>query len=779
MSRRTVKHGQNVFRVLWGTYIRNALIPIVFIELALIAAYLITNYIIRDENIATMQRSAQESLLETASLESDVITSQLNGVIEMVDLFAALVGQAYDKPHDASEQERSRYTHSDNGVWHTRTKTPGAAMFYSSITSVGENEKRKAWQLVQIDPLMKQLVESSSLVTQAYLNTHDSMNRIYPPFDVLDQYPFDLNVTDYNFYYEADAEHNAQRQVVWTDVYIDPAGQGWMASAIAPVYRNNTDFLEGVVGLDIQVSEIIRQVLALSLPWDGYALLVDSSGTIMAMPEAAEKDWQLQELTEHDYATAIKQDTFKPEAFNLFKREDSIQLAQGMTSADIGVVELELADEPKLAAWSLIPGADWHLVVVADQARLYSDANALKARVDQIAIGMILSLLAFYLLFMVYLYRKSIQVSLKLSQPMGGLRRMIRAIGEGRYQPQPVATDITELAEVSNGLIEMGHTLAQNRAELDEANRRLASLNQALEARVRERTHKLQQVNADLHREQEEQNRLIEELKETQAQLIQSEKMASVGLLATGVAHEINNPLAFVSANVSMLHDYAPTLMRLCKKAEEQPPELWGDHSDGVEQQKLYAAIGDVIVDLLEDSVEGVRRIRHITESLLEFSHSGDTSWQDCDVNHCIETTLAICGHEYKYKARVETVLVPDLPLIRAVPAQLNQVIMALVVNAAQAITNEGVIRVRTCHEGESVSFSVCDTGCGIEPANLNRVFEPFFTTKEVGKGTGLGLAVAYGIIKAHNGKIEVESTLGEGSCFRVVLPLQGGHSQG
>lgn len=771
------KGGQekSVFRVLWGTYIRNALIPIIFIELALIAAYLATNYIIRDENIATMQRSAQESLLETARIESDVIKAQLQGVEEMTDLFAALVAQAYEQPYTPDEQELNRYDVSDTGVWHTRPDTAGAAMFYSSITAIGAAERAKARQLVQIDPLMKQLVDSSSLVTQAYLNTYDSMNRIYPPFDVVAQYPFDLDVRDYNFYYEADAERNPERKAVWTDVYIDPAGQGWMASAVAPVYRQGTDFLEGVVGLDIQVAEIIRQVLSLRLPWDSYALLVDSSGTIMAMPQAAEADWQLSELTDHDYATAIEQDTFKPEEFNLFQRDDSQPLAQGLNRSEAGVVALELDGLPKLAAWSRIPGADWHLLVVADQARLYADANALKERVDQIAVGMILALLAFYLLFMVYLYRKSVHVSRSLSEPTLGLREMIQSIGQGQYQPQPVQTEIAELSAVSRGLTRMGSDLEHSRQQLDEANQRLESLNQALEVRVQERTRELLHANTELRHEREEQGRLIQQLKDTQAQLVQSEKMASVGVLATGVAHEINNPLAFVSANVSMLNEYVPALIRLYEGAEtrlvETEREELAQQLVQQEQREGYAHIREELPSLLDDSLEGIRRIRHITSSLLEFAHTGDTVLTDCDLNHCIETTLVICRNEYKYKAQLHTDLDPNLPLIKAVPAQLNQVIMALVVNAAQAIQNEGEIRIKSYGTDDEVVFEVCDTGCGIEPEQLGHIFEPFFTTKEPGEGTGLGLAVAYGIVNTHEGRIEVDSTPGEGSCFRVLLP--------
>ncbi len=771
-----VKHSRgqekSVFRVLWGTYIRNALIPIVFIELALIVAYLATNYLVRDQNIATMQRSAQESLLETARIESEVITAQLKGVAEMTDLFATLMQHAYDQPYMPDEQELARYGFSDNGVWYTRPDTPGAAVFYSAFTEVGEAEQAKAWQLAQVDPLMKQLVDSSLLVTQAYLNTYDSMNRIYPGFDVLEQYPFDMNIPEYNFYYEADAEHNPERKVVWTDVYIDPAGQGWMASAIAPVYRTGTDFLEGVAGLDIRVSEIIRQVLALHLPWDSYALLVDSTGTIMAMPKAAERDWQLQELTDHDYATAIMQDTFKPEEFNLFRRDDSQPLALGLSQSDSGVVALELDGLPKLAAWSRIPGADWHLLVVADQSSLYADANALKQRVDQIGMGMILALLAFYLLFMVYLYRKSVKVSLRLSEPMRGLRRMIYQIGEEQYRPEPVVSDIVELSAVSAGLTDMALTLEQSRNQLDEANRRLEGMNQALEQRVEERTQKLKHTNEALRHEREEQARLIQKLKDTQAQLVQSEKMASLGVLATGVAHEINNPLAFVSANVSILNDYVPALLRLHQGAVDLMADAERTALKKLEQQEKFAYMEEDLPDLLADSLEGIRRIRHITESLLEFSHAGDTVWQPCDINHCVETTLVICRHEYVNKAQILTELEPSLPTAQAVPAQINQVIMALVVNAAQAIQGNGQIRISTSRIDNEIRIRVEDNGAGIAPQDLDHIFEPFYTTKDVGQGTGLGLAVTYGIVSAHHGRIEVDSTPGEGSCFNVMLPI-------
>ncbi len=761
-----------VFSVLWNTYIRNALIPIIVIELALIGAYLATNYVIRDENIAMLHNSAQQSLQEISRLEASGIKAQLDAVSEMTTVYAARLQEALDTPYDAGGNERQRYATSPDGVWHTTDDNGGAALYYSALTAVGEPQREKAWRLAQLDPLMKQLVDHSALVTQIYFNSYDSMNRIYPFFKVEEQYPARMNIPEYNFYYDADASHNPGRGVVWTDVYIDPAGQGWMTSAIAPVYRRNGDFLEGVAGLDIQVSEIIQQVLSMKLAWNSYALLLDSSGTILAMPRLAEADWNLKELTQHDYQSAILEDTFKPEDFNVYHREDTRALAERLQQSASGMVGLTLNGQPKLAAWARIPGANWHLLVVADEGALYADANALKQRFDQVALGMILGLILFYLLFMAYLYRKSLQVSRRLSQPMKALEGMIQRIGEGDYTPPAPRFEIRELQHISDGLLLMGAELAQNRSEIQAAQERMSAMNQMLEAKVVTRTRELEDANQKLRGEQSEQTRLISQLQNTQSQLVQSEKMASVGQLAAGVAHEINNPLAFVSANIGCMKDYAIALMGLQRDTEEllAATDLELKFGD-LQQHYDYPVIREEMPDLLADSVEGVRRIKRIVDNLLEFSHIGNTDWQPASINHCVETTLVICRNEYKYKAKLITEL-GDLPLIQCIPSQINQVVLALLVNAAQAIEKEGEIRVRTYEDGGGVVLSVCDTGCGIEAENLKRIFDPFYTTKEVGQGTGLGLAVAYGIVTAHQGRISVESEPGKGSCFNVWLPM-------
>jgi signal transduction histidine kinase len=177
------------------------------------------------------------------------------------------------------------------------------------------------------------------------------------------------------------------------------------------------------------------------------------------------------------------------------------------------------------------------------------------------------------------------------------------------------------------------------------------------------------------------------------------------------------------------------------------------------------------VAELIEESMEGLKRVKDIVLALRDFSHVGETGWRTADLHIGLDSTLAIVAHEIKYKASVEKHY-GDLPEITCVAPQLNQVFMNLLVNAAQAIKERGVITIRTGRDGDMVWVEVSDTGAGISPENLHRIFEPFFTTKPVGSGTGLGLSLSYGIVKTHGGRIDVASTLGSGTTFTVRLPI-------
>ncbi len=291
----------------------------------------------------------------------------------------------------------------------------------------------------------------------------------------------------------------------------------------------------------------------------------------------------------------------------------------------------------------------------------------------------------------------------------------------------------------------------------------------------------------EMQKKNQELERVLKELKETQAHLLQSEKMASIGQLAAGIAHEINNPVGFIDSNLKTLHDYASDMKEIIKgqmKAIENLIEKRpGDYQLETLKQEMKRLEEDYDMDfVLEDMdqligqcLEGTNRVKQIVRDLKEFSHADHGELEYADLNKGMESTLNIVWNELKYKATLEKEYEQELPPLLCYPQQLNQVFMNLLVNAAQAIENKGKIIISTKRVSvprDGIEIVVEDTGCGISDEIKNRIFDPFYTTKPVGKGTGLGLNVSYKIIKAHGGKIEVESEVGKGSRFVVFLPF-------
>jgi PAS domain S-box-containing protein len=286
----------------------------------------------------------------------------------------------------------------------------------------------------------------------------------------------------------------------------------------------------------------------------------------------------------------------------------------------------------------------------------------------------------------------------------------------------------------------------------------------------------LRDSNQALTQERAEQKLLIVKLEEAQNQLLQSEKMASIGQLAAGVAHEINNPIGYVNSNLGSLDKYIQSLFDLVAAYEQAESAI----ADGEALSRVQAAkrgadlefLREDVVALLSESREGITRVKKIVQDLKDFSHVDESEWQIADLHQGLESTLNIVWNEIKYKAEVVKVYV-DLPEVECLPSQLNQVFMNLLVNAAHAIEVRGTITLRTGVEGEEVWVEIADTGKGIAPENLNRIFDPFFTTKPVGKGTGLGLSLSYSIVQRHHGRIEVTSVAGKGTTFRICLPVR------
>ena len=324
-------------------------------------------------------------------------------------------------------------------------------------------------------------------------------------------------------------------------------------------------------------------------------------------------------------------------------------------------------------------------------------------------------------------------------------------------------------------------SLALERSLMDEENRRrehsvrqlaeeLDLVNRSLEERVQSRTRSLEEKNRELLA-------LNARLSQAQEQLVQSEKLASIGQLAAGVAHEINNPIGFIHSNFRSLKLYMEQMFTALAAFEEAESAI----TDGATRDKLRQTREETELEFLKTDIpalmgeceEGLARVRKIVHDLKDFSHVDHSmEWQWADIHRGIDSTLNIINSEIKYKADVAKQY-GDVPEIQCLPSQLNQVIMNLVINAAHAMeARRGTITLRTGREGAHVWIEVEDQGCGIPKENLQRIFDPFFTTKPIGKGTGLGLSLSYGIVQRHGGAITVQSIPAKGSIFRVVLPI-------
>ncbi len=286
-------------------------------------------------------------------------------------------------------------------------------------------------------------------------------------------------------------------------------------------------------------------------------------------------------------------------------------------------------------------------------------------------------------------------------------------------------------------------------------------------------------------RKNEEIHSLNNRLEDTQAQMFQSEKMASIGHLAAGVAHEINNPTGFVNSNLKTLSDYQTDIGKLIQKYKELIVSLASEENRAglndammhqIQQLTDFESEIDVeflmedITDLIGDCREGTERIKKIIIDLKSFAHPGEDKVQATDINSGLESTLNVVNNEIKYKATVHRDF-GEIPKVRGYPQQLNQVFMNILINAAQAIPSKGDIHIKTRRKNEDVEVRISDNGCGIAEENLSKIFDPFFTTKDVGKGTGLGMNIAYNIIKKHNGSIDVHSEIDKGTVFTIRIP--------
>ncbi len=314
-----------------------------------------------------------------------------------------------------------------------------------------------------------------------------------------------------------------------------------------------------------------------------------------------------------------------------------------------------------------------------------------------------------------------------------------------------------EVGKLARVLKQMTENLREAFGKNEQINQELMQLTETLEQRVEARTEELSQA--------------LTRLKETQSQLVQSEKMVSLGQLVAGIAHELNNPISSIYANIPILKEYLSELLELVETLSEQ-----GKMSEQALKQRLdemdYEFLREDVFTLLKGQADAAQRIRDIVLSLRNFSRLDEQELKQVDLNESIDNTLNILRHEFKHRITVHKDYRLSQP-VECFAGEINQVVMNILVNASQAIEGDGHIRISTALTAENQALiEIQDDGPGIPDAILNKIFDPFFTTKPVGEGTGLGLSISYGIIEKHHGSIRIDNVVPHGARFRIRLPL-------
>ncbi|MDM7997513.1 MAG: ATP-binding protein [Acidobacteriota bacterium] len=390
----------------------------------------------------------------------------------------------------------------------------------------------------------------------------------------------------------------------------------------------------------------------------------------------------------------------------------------------------------------------WSVGVEIDQADVFRPIKAMSYWLFGATI-----LLASLVVFFTYLIARGITV------PVKTLIRSALTIAQGNFKERVPIRSSDEVGILASAFNDMAKALALRETQLQELNRNLETM-------VHDRTLELENSHEAL-------KRAYLDLQSAQEQLIQTEKMASLGQLVAGIAHEIKNPLNFIYGNTGFLADYTQKLQSLLESFERLPSISDEDRAElsRLKESMHYAFIKEDLKTLIDNFTEGARRINTIVSDLRTFSRMDTDRIADVDIHASLEMSLNLMRNQYKNRIEVHKEY-GVIPKIQGYSGKLNQVFMNLLSNAFHAIQGKGDVWIRTRSNDSVVEIEIEDNGIGIPKENLKRIFEPFFSTKPVGQGTGLGLSISYGIIEQHQGKIHVNSTPQKGTSFVVRLPI-------
>ncbi len=801
-----------LFQWIWRSYLKTSLVPLLVVEIALIATYFLSNQFANKENVKTIVEVAENQLLHLADRESNGINHQLDAIVNATSYLQTYSTDVMSGKNLLQRDDSKRFALSKDGAYYTTKEADnvdGSAVFYSGFVPIGKAEKEKAIRSAALDPALKSVKKTFPLIAQTYINTFDSMNRIYPYFDVISQYPAKMDIPSYNFYYEADAKHNPSRGVVWTDAYIDPAGQGWMTTCSAPVY--NGDFLEGVVGVDITIKTIVDEVKAMQIPWNGYGVLIDKSGTILALPSAGEDDWGIKNMTESDYSDAIKKDTFRTEDYNLYLKKPDI--AATFKEKNSGV-EYTTLSEKSILAWATVPSTSWKLLIVVPTETIFEPSNSLSARLNNIAWLMISGMLVFYSIFFTMLYRQSKKMSVSLSEPLEEMNGIVSDIAQGHHISLKHEFFVKELDSTASGILKMGTQLesAKQAREIAaaELNKRTEQLQIVFDVSpsgyiLVNHQHEILLVNKVVSAltglnlvellempEQKFWERLSNQAKEPISEFENAHELQHIELirprhvsLLCGV-RDIYLPNGGLLGKLYFLHDITKEeeanriksefLMSATHELRTPLATIHG-YAELLNSGMIPTEMQPEIIEMIyAQSSWLINMINELLDlSRIEERAGADFVIEAHKLSDLVQETITDFvipeGREAVIYAPFESELRLNVDKIK-----FKQALNNIIDNAYKYSPNGGNVWINVNYDATQhlVEIEVRDVGLGLSEDDISHVFDRFFRVDKTGNvaGVGLGLSLSKEIFNLFNSDIYIQSVPNEGSSVMVRFKL-------
>lgn len=818
---------------MYRSFIRNALLPLMLVEAVLVAVYFLTQSMMQQDSMAQTHAEAEYTLKHSAQREALIVQQELNHLEQTLTVLQRDIQRILNTPIETSilhSEEAQRYRTTENGVFYTDRDQGGAAAFYSARTPLSQQDHRMALHMAKLDPLMQDFYALNPWITALYFNTADNYHRIYPWMDTHQQYPDHVDITAFNFYYQADPTHNPERQTIWTETYLDPAGQGWTISLVAPVYLEPNAPMSGVVGIDISAETLVEHIEQLKVPWSGYAALMDSNGSLLAVPPQGRLDLNVPSTPNLPTRSTLNKNVLlktHEAGHHQHMKQNLMEAIQH--SPENGALHITLNQQAFTVAWAQIPHTQWQLLTLAKDQNLYASTHQLYASYQQLGYVMITGLLLFYIGFLGYIWRHSRVIANNIASPLHQLHDQLGLIGAGQYQQPALQSPIFEIHQAGQAVQRMGHLLAQSAAAAEQQHLRLQ---QVLETTTENIWHidlahdRYQCSPGFAHRlgltpdelaHWEDLNPLIHP--EDQARLDHLRQQIRSGRIEQFIC---DYRLKDAHGQWFWVMTQGKTIQR---DLRQQPVELMGTDVDisllKRQQEALEMAV-KVAEEANQAKAEFMARMNHELKtplnSIIGFSqllsqeltgkhlhqvkevlvagqhlnalindlldrpqtHSSTLRLQLTPIDlialvKSVVNQMQVIAQAHQIECQLTSCPHMDSLLVRADATRLRQILHNLISNAIKYNWPGGHVAVSLIPEERWVRIEVKDNGTGIPRARQAELFTPF---NRLGMehspipGSGIGLSLCHELVLSMGGDIGLDSEEGQGAHFWFTLPL-------